>query len=241
MLVCKSNNYRAPVIIKSKMNVFDTCEHLQREKRRKRTEIRKKYLFLRGPVECVCQLPPLVCMLGMLHTSACVYMCMRAWLYSSGALSASAGACIGKCHVSYLWAPEGLESLTLTICPSVSLLTYQTRGETAGGGSTGRGERLRDNTKGGQWGAWKRIGLCAYKSIDERESTRKDRDGEKKIHSMINYPHCVPEKRWGKRTVGTWGIHKDTGSIHMHTQSSSATKTYESLSNSVSESSLNPP
>lgn len=75
----------------------------------------------------------------------------------------------------------------------------------------------------------------------KERARRKDRDGEKKIHSMINYPHCVPEKRWGERTVGTWGIHKDTGSIHTHTQSSSATKTYESLSCSVSKSSLNPP
>lgn len=50
----------------------------------------------------------------------------------------------------------------------------------------------------------------------KREKIGKTQMEKKKIHSMINYLHCIPEKHWGKRTVGTGGIHKDTES-HSHT------------------------
>lgn len=56
---------------------------------------------------------------------------------------------------------------------------------------------------------WKRIGLCAYNHINVREGTQQDRDGKKRIHSMINCPHWTEEK-------GLWELEEYTKLTHIH-------------------------
>lgn len=58
------------------------------------------------------------------------------------------------------------------------------------------------------------IQQCWCKRKNEKRTERQR--WKEKIHSMINYPHCIPETHRGRRTVGTGQIHKDTDS-HSHT------------------------
>lgn len=83
-----------------------------------------------------------------------------------------------KCHVSYLWVPEGLE-----VHLPVSLPTRRNSSRASRG--------IREEAKGRhrEW-PWNRRGLCPGSSI-ARERLRKG--CKEKIHSRMDYPHCLPE------------------------------------------------
>lgn len=60
-------------------------------------------------------------MMNLLHMLVCVYKYTCAHM-GLCVLSVSVGASTGKCHLSYLRVPEGLERPALSVCLSLSLL-----------------------------------------------------------------------------------------------------------------------
>lgn len=159
--------------------------------------------------------------------------------------------CIYTCHQ---WAQvhvlqsvmshisEHLRALKVQLCLSVHLsLSLLIKHEEE---QWQREDRMRKEARGQHNDrtikTWKRIGLCAYNRAAARERMSKHRDGKNKIHPMINYHHCVPETRWGKRTAATGGIDKNTDlRMQAYTMKQSHEGFYQNLRSSASQSLLN--
>lgn len=141
---------------------------------------KRKIPGIARPLQWMCPLSLLMCTVHMVcvHVCGCIaYVCYQ-WM--------KVYACLIYLGTMKVWHKISL---------SLFFFTCQIQGESVP--KRTQNEERHQGTKQ----------KCAYNITNVREGMRQGSNGKKTIPSMIYYPHCILQKNWGERTLGTGGIH----------------------------------